>query len=60
LSAVAQFYEATQSGRVDSEQIYAAQQQVREPLEVKPIEIAPLEPIAAASSADSASGPGLL
>jgi hypothetical protein len=60
LAAVAQFYEATQTGRVDTEQLYAAQQQTREPVEVKPIEIIPLESPAEAPLANSGSGPSLL
>jgi hypothetical protein len=58
LRAVAQLYQAAQSGRVDAEQLYAAQQKTREPVEVKPIEITPLES-AADSEEDSAKGPGL-
>ena len=58
LRAVAQFYEATQTGRVDAEQLYAAQQKTRERVEVKPIEITPLESAAADSVPDSAIGPG--
>ena len=59
LRAVAQLYEATQPGRVDSEQLYAAQQQARQPLEWKPIEITPLKSLAPDSEDDSAKGPGL-
>jgi hypothetical protein len=59
LVAVAQFYEATQTGRVDTEQLYAAEQQVHQPLELTPIEITPLEPAATAPPANSAGGPGL-
>jgi hypothetical protein len=59
LRAVAQLYEATQSGRVDAEQLYVAQQKTREPVEVKPIEITPLESPAADSEEHSAKGPGL-
>jgi len=58
LRAVAQLYAATQSGRVDAEQLYVAQQKTREPVEVKPIEITPLES-AADSVPNSAKGPGL-
>ena len=58
LRAVAQLYQATQSGRVDAEQLYVAQQKTREPVEVKPIEITPLES-AADSVPNSAKGPGL-
>jgi anti-sigma factor RsiW len=60
LVAVAQFYEATQTGRVDTEQLYAAQQQIRQPVEVKPIEIVPLESPAEVPLADSGSGPSIL
>jgi hypothetical protein len=59
LRAVAQLYEATQSGRVDAEQLSVAQQKTREPVEVKPIEITPLESPAADSEEHSAKGPGL-
>lgn len=59
LRAVAQLYAATQSGRVDAEQLYVAQQKTREPVEVKPIEITPLESPAADSEEHSAKGPGL-
>src|ERR1700723_2266587 len=58
LRAVAQLYQATQSGLVDAEQLYVAQQKTREPVEVKPIEITPLES-AADSVPNSAKGPGL-
>ena len=58
MRAVAQLYQAAQSGRVDAEQLYIAQQKTREPVEVKPIEITPLES-AADSEEDSAEGPGL-
>jgi hypothetical protein len=59
LRAVAQLYAATQSGRVDSEQLYTAQQQARQPLEWKPIEITPLKSLAPDSEKDSTKGPGL-
>lgn len=59
LRAVAEFYAATQSGRVDSEQLYTAQQQDRQPLEWKPIEITPLKSLAPDSEKDSTKGPGL-
>ena len=58
LLAVAQFYEAVHSTPVDSEQFYAAQQETQKPLEVKPIEITPLEPLET-PVADSDNGPGL-
>jgi hypothetical protein len=58
MRAVAQLYQAAQSGRVDAEQLYVAQQKTREPVEVKPIEITPLES-AADSVPNSAKGPGL-
>jgi anti-sigma factor RsiW len=58
LLAVAQFYEAVRSTLVDSEQLYAAQQETQKPLEVKPIEITPLEPLET-PEADSNNGPGL-
>jgi hypothetical protein len=59
LLAVAQFYEAVHRTPVDdSEQLYAAQQEPQKPLELKPIEITPLEPLAK-PVADSDNGPGL-
>jgi hypothetical protein len=59
LRAVAQLYEATQTGRVDTEQLFVAQQHAQLPLEWKPIEITPLESPAPDSGEDSAKGPGL-
>jgi len=59
LLAVMKFYEAVHSVPVDSEQLYAAQQEPQKPLEVKPIEITPLEPLQT-PVADSDNGPGLL
>jgi anti-sigma factor RsiW len=58
LLAVVQFYEAVHSTPVDSEQLYAAQQEPQKPLELKPIEITPLEPLETPVD-DSAKGPGL-
>jgi len=58
LLAVVKFYEAVHSTPVDSEQLYAAQEEPQKPLELKPIEIAPLEPLAT-PVADSDKGPGL-
>lgn len=58
LLAVAEFYEVTRSSRVNAGQIYAAQEEPQEPLEVKPIEITPLEPLDA-SIADTDSGSSL-
>jgi hypothetical protein len=58
LLAVARFYEAVHSTPVDSEQLYAAQQEPQKPLELKPIEITPLEPLET-PVADSDKGPGL-
>ena len=58
LLAVARFYDAVHSTPVDSEQFYAAQQEPQKPLELKPIEIAPLEPLAKPVT-DSDDGPGL-
>jgi hypothetical protein len=43
LSAAAQLSEAINSGRVDGDQLLAAQREYEKPLDVKPIEIAPLE-----------------
>ncbi len=45
LLVVAQFYEATRSSRVDAHQIYALEHPTQGPIEVKPIEIQPLEPL---------------
>jgi putative zinc finger protein len=58
LLAVARFYEAVHSTPVDSEQLYAAQEEPQKPLELKPIEIRPLEPLET-PVADSDKGPGL-
>jgi anti-sigma factor RsiW len=58
LLAVAQFYEGVHGSPADSEQLYAAQQEPQKPLELKPIEIAPLEPLET-PVADSDKGPGL-
>jgi hypothetical protein len=58
LLAVAEFYEVTRSSRVNVGQIYAAQEEPQEPLEVKPIEITPLEPLDA-GIADTDSGSSL-
>jgi hypothetical protein len=53
-----QFYEEVQSRPVDSEQLYAAQQEPQKLLELKPIEITPLEPLETPVD-DSDKGPGL-
>jgi len=58
LLAVVQFYEDVHSRPVDSEQLYAAQQEPQKPLELKPIEITPLEPLET-PVADSDKGPSL-
>jgi Putative zinc-finger len=58
LLAVVRFYEEVHSTSVDSEQLYAAQEKPQKPLELKPIEITPLEPLAK-PVADSDKGPGL-
>jgi hypothetical protein len=58
LLAVAQFYDAVHSGRVDGDQLYAGQLAIQKPLEVKPIEITPLESLHE-PVADSDNGPGL-
>jgi anti-sigma factor RsiW len=58
LLAVAQFYEAVHSRPVDSEHLYAAQEEPQKPLELKPIEITPLEPLETPVD-DSGKGPGL-
>jgi hypothetical protein len=55
---VAQFYEAVHSRPVPSERIYATQQEPQKPLELKPIEITPLEPLEIPAD-DSDKGPGL-
>lgn len=46
LVAAARLSEAIRSGRVDGTQLLAAQQEYQQPLNVKPIEIAPLESLA--------------
>jgi hypothetical protein len=58
LLAVAQFYEAVHSGRVDGDQLYAGQLEIQKPLELKPIEITPLESLDTPSE-DSDAGPGV-
>lgn len=58
LLAVVQFYDAVHGRPVDSEQLYAAQQEPQKPLEVKPIDITPLEPLETPVD-DSDNGPGL-
>jgi anti-sigma factor RsiW len=58
LLAVVRFYEVVHSSPVDSEQLYAAQQEPQKPLEMKPIEITPLEPLETPVD-DSDKGPGL-
>jgi anti-sigma factor RsiW len=58
LLAVVRFYDAVHSTPVDSEQLYAAQEEPQKPLEFKPIEITPLEPLATPVP-DSDKGPGL-
>jgi Putative zinc-finger len=58
LLAVARFYEAVHSTPVDSEQLYAAQEETRKLIEVKPIEIIPLESLHE-PVADSDNGPSL-
>lgn len=44
LAKIMQFADAVHAGHVDGEKLLAAQQQVNAPLEIKPIEIAPLSP----------------
>jgi hypothetical protein len=58
LLAVVRFYDAVHSTPVDSEQLYAAQEEPQKPLELKPIEITPLEPLETPLD-DSDKGPGL-
>ena len=58
LLAVVKFYEEVHSRPVDSERLYAAQQEPQKPLELKPIEITPLEPLETPVD-DSDKGPGL-
>jgi hypothetical protein len=52
------FYEAVHNTPVDNEELYAAQEEPQKPLEVKPIEITPLEPLETPVD-DSDKGPGL-
>jgi len=52
LAAVAQLSAAINSGRVDGNQLLAAQQDYEKPLESNPIEIAPLEIPALGDPAD--------
>jgi Putative zinc-finger len=58
LLAVVQFYEAVHSTPIDSEQLYAAEEEPQKPVELKPIEITPLEPLAKPVD-NSDKGPGL-
>ncbi|HXN73634.1 MAG TPA: zf-HC2 domain-containing protein [Candidatus Acidoferrales bacterium] len=58
LLAVVRFYEAVHSTPVESEQVYAAQEEPQKPVELKPIEITPLEPLAKPVP-NSDNGPGL-
>ncbi|MGA2845764.1 MAG: zf-HC2 domain-containing protein [Candidatus Acidiferrales bacterium] len=58
LLAVVKFYEAVHNTPVDNEELYAAQEEPQKPLEVKPIEITPLEPLETPVD-DSDKGPGL-
>jgi anti-sigma factor RsiW len=58
LLAVTQFYEAVHRTPVDIEHVYSAQQEPQKPLEMKPIEITPLEPLETPVD-DSDKGPGL-
>ena len=58
LLAVAQFYEAVHRTPVQSEQLYAAEQEPQKLVELKPIEITPLEPLAKPVT-DSDNGPSL-
>jgi len=58
LLAVVKFCEAVHSTPVESDQLYAAQQEPQKPVELKPIEIVPLEPLAKPAT-DSDNGPSL-
>ena len=44
LEAIIQFAEAVRSGRVNGQQLLAAQEEAEKPLEISPLEIAPLSP----------------
>lgn len=44
LDAILQFARAVRSGQIDGKQLLAAQQETEKPLEITPIEIAPLSP----------------
>jgi anti-sigma factor RsiW len=57
LFAAARLSEAIRSGRVDGRQLLAAQQDDEKPLEVKPIEIAPLESLASQDDAEKPADP---
>jgi anti-sigma factor RsiW len=58
LSVLMRFNEAIRSGRADGAQLYAAQQEAQAPVELKPIEIAPLD-FPDPPPTDASSGPGL-
>ena len=45
LDAILQFARAARSGQIDGKQLLAAQQETEKPLEMTPIEIAPLSPL---------------
>ena len=55
--AVVRFYEAVNSTPVESEQLYSAQEEPQKPLELKLLEITPLEPLETPVE-DSDQGPG--
>jgi hypothetical protein len=44
LVAILQFASAVRSGKIDGQQLLAAQEESEKPLEIVPIEIAPLSP----------------
>jgi len=44
LGAILQFASAVRSGKIDGQQLLAAQEESEKPLEIVPIEIAPLSP----------------
>jgi hypothetical protein len=54
MAAVMQFADAVRTGHVDGAKLVAAEQQLSAPLEIKPLEIVPLSPPEAASTAEDA------
>jgi hypothetical protein len=58
LAAAMQFVAAIHSGRIDGEKLLAVQEDLQNPLEIKPIDIAPLQGLHPAASSQAGSEPG--